>query len=208
MINNYINGEFAKALSGKTEKLINPATEEVLDEIAWGNADDCSAAIDSASAAFKTWSKTNVYQRSNILKKAADIMRANSETFAKQMVLESGKPIAEAKAEWATAANLFEWFAEEAKRAYGRTIPSIRSDKRMMTIWQPLGVVGVITAWNFPAYNPARAWSAALAAGCTLVTKGSEFTATTTNNIVNALIEAGITGRSYKQHQWRRCINR
>ncbi|HYK44637.1 MAG TPA: NAD-dependent succinate-semialdehyde dehydrogenase [Parafilimonas sp.] len=192
MISNYINGEYVPAKSAKTEKLINPATEEVLDEISWGNADDCKAAIDAASAAFKAWSKTNVYQRANILKKAADIMRANIETFSKQMVMESGKPIAEAKAEWATAANLFEWFAEEGKRAYGKTIPSVRNDKRMMTIWQPMGVVGVITAWNFPAYNPSRAWSAALAAGCTLVTKGSEFTAMTTNNIVNALIEAGV----------------
>src|ERR1041385_5790517 len=192
MINNYINGEFVAARSGQTEKLINPATEEVLDEIAWGNADDCKAAIDSASEAFKTWRKTNIYQRSTILKKAADIMRSNIETFAKEMVMESGKPIAEAKAEWATAANLFEWFAEEAKRSYGKTIPSVRNDKRMMTIWQPMGVVGVITAWNFPAYNPSRAWSAALAAGCTLVTKGSEFTATTANNIVSALIEAGL----------------
>ena len=94
MINHYINGEFVSAKSGKTEKLINPATEEVLDEIAWGNADDCSEAIDAASAAFKTWSKTNVYQRANILKKAADIMRANIETFSKEMVMESGKPIA------------------------------------------------------------------------------------------------------------------
>lgn len=192
MILNYINGEFVKAQSGKTEKIINPATEEVLDEMAWGNADDCKAAIDAASAAFKTWSKTNVYQRSDILKKAADLMRANAETFAKEMVMECGKPIAEAKAEWATAANLFEWYAEEAKRAYGKTIPSIRNDKRMMTIWQPLGVVGVITAWNFPTYNPSRAWSAALAAGCTLVTKGSEFTPITTNNIVKCLTEAGL----------------
>ncbi len=192
MIKNYINGEFINAQSGKTENLINPATEEVLDEMAWGNADDCKAAIDVASGAFKTWSKINVYQRSAILKKAADIMRANTEEFAKQMVMESGKPIAEAKAEWATAANLFEWYAEEAKRAYGKTIPSIRNDKRMMTIWQPMGVVGVITAWNFPAYNPARAWAAALAGGCTLVTKGSEFTALTTNNIVKALLEAGL----------------
>lgn len=192
MIKNYINGEFVNAQSGKTERLINPTTEEVLDEIAWGNADDCKAAIDAASVAFKTWSKTNVYQRSNILKKAADIMRANAEEFAKQMVMECGKPIAEAKAEWATAANLFEWYAEEAKRAYGKTIPSIRNDKRMMTIWQPMGVVGVITAWNFPAYNPARAWSAALAAGCTLVTKGSEFTPITASNIVKSLLQAGL----------------
>ncbi|CAN5810935.1 succinate-semialdehyde dehydrogenase [soil metagenome] len=192
MILNYINGEFIKAQSGKTEKLINPATEEVIDEITWGDISDCKAAIDAADTAFKTWSKTNVYQRSAILKKAADIIRANVNEYAKDTVMESGKPMVEAKGEWMVAANLFEWFAEEAKRAYGRTIPAIRNDKRMMTIWQPIGIVGVITAWNFPAYNPARAWAAALAAGCTLVTKGSEFTASSTNSLVKALSEAGL----------------
>lgn len=192
MLLNYINGAFVKAVSGKTEALINPATEEVIDEISWAGAADCKAAIDAAHAAFKTWSKTNVYQRSAMLKKAADIMRANVADYAHDTVLESGKPMAEAKGEWLVAANLFEWFAEEAKRAYGRTIPANRNDKRIMTIWQPMGVVGVITAWNFPAYNPARAWSAALAAGCTLVTKGSEFTSRTTNNMVRALTEAGV----------------
>ena len=192
MLLNYINGEFVKAQSGKTEKLINPATEEVIDEIAWGDANDCKAAIDAAQNAFGKWSKTNVYQRAAILKKAADMMRANVDAFAKETVMESGKPMAEAKGEWLVAANLFEWYAEECKRAYGKTIPAARNDKRMITIWQPMGVVGVITAWNFPSYNPARAWASALAAGCTLVTKGSEFTAQTTNNIVKTLIEAGI----------------
>jgi len=192
MILNYINGEFVSAQSGKTEPLINPATEEVIDEITWGDVHDCKAAIDAANTAFKTWSSTNVYQRSIILKKAADIIRANVIEYAKDTVMESGKPMAEAKGEWLVAANLFEWFAEEAKRAYGRIIPAARNDKRMMTIWQPMGVVGVITAWNFPAYNPARAWAAALAAGCTLVTKGSEFTASSANNIVKALVEAGL----------------
>ncbi|MBG9377671.1 NAD-dependent succinate-semialdehyde dehydrogenase [Panacibacter sp. DH6] len=192
MVLNYINGEFVQAQSGKTEKLINPATEEVITDITWGDVHDCNAAISVAAAAFVTWSKTNVYQRSAILKKAADIMRANVTAYANDTVQESGKPFAEAKGEWLVAANLFEWFAEEAKRAYGRTIPAIRNDKRMMTIWQPMGVVGVITAWNFPAYNPARAWAAALAAGCTLVTKGSEFTPLSTSNMVKALAEAGL----------------
>ena len=109
MILNYINGEYVKAQSGKTEPLVNPATEEVIDEIAWGDANDCSIAIEAAQSAFKTWSKTNVYQRSAILKKAADIIRSNIDAYAKDTVLESGKPIAEAKGEWIVSANLFEW---------------------------------------------------------------------------------------------------
>lgn len=192
MILHYVNGEFVQARSGKTEPLINPATEEMLTEISWGDDEDCRLAIDAAQQAFKTWSKTNCWQRASILKKAADIIRLKIDDYAHDTVMESGKPIAEAKGEWGVAANLLEWFAEECKRSYGRTIPSARNDKRMMTIWQPMGVVGVITAWNFPAYNPARAWAAALAAGCTLVTKGSEFTALSTHHLAEALIEAGL----------------
>jgi acyl-CoA reductase-like NAD-dependent aldehyde dehydrogenase len=107
-------------------------------------------------------------------------------------VLESGKPMAQARGEWQVAADLFEWFSEEGKRAYGRTIPSRRASKRMMVLRQPIGVVGVITAWNFPAYNPVRAWAAALAAGCTVVARPSELTPLTAMEIVNMAHEAGL----------------
>ncbi len=192
MLLNYINGEYVIAASEEMQTVVNPANEDVVAAITWSNGADCKLAIDAAQAAFKSWSKTNVYQRSAILKKAADIIRANAADYAEHTVSESGKPLAEAKGEWMVAANLFEWFAEEAKRSYGRTIPANRNDKRMMTIWQPMGVVGVITAWNFPVYNPARAWAAALASGCTVVAKGSEFTPLSTFYLVVALNEAGL----------------
>jgi len=192
MLLNYINGEYQIASSGEMQHMINPATEEITATVTWSNAVECKQAIEVAHAAFKSWSATNVYQRSAILKKAADIIRNNADDYAEHSVLETGKPIAEAKGEWLVAANLFEWFAEEAKRSYGKTIPANRNDKRMMTIWQPMGVVGVITAWNFPAYNPARAWAAALAAGCTVVAKASEFTALSTSHLVEALNDAGL----------------
>jgi acyl-CoA reductase-like NAD-dependent aldehyde dehydrogenase len=107
-------------------------------------------------------------------------------------VMESGKPLAEAKGEWQVAANLFEWYAEEGKRSTGKTIPTNRVDKRSYTIYQPMGVIGVITAWNFPAYNPARAWAAALAAGCTVVAKPSENTPLAGVHLTKALIESGL----------------
>ncbi|MBI3893810.1 MAG: aldehyde dehydrogenase family protein, partial [Candidatus Wallbacteria bacterium] len=94
--------------------------------------------------------------------------------------------------EWTVGADLFEWFAEEGKRAYGRTIPSRRGNKRMLVLRQPMGVASVITAWNFPVYNPARAWAAALAAGCTVVGRPSEFTPLTAMEIANILVEAGL----------------
>lgn len=192
MLLNYINGEYQIAASGEMQPMINPANEDIIATITWSNATECKQAIEAAHTAFKSWSATNVYQRSEILKKSADIIRKNAADYAEHSVLETGKPIAEAKGEWLVAANLFEWYAEEAKRSYGRTIPANRNNKRMMTIWQPMGVIGIITAWNFPAYNPARAWAAALAAGCTVVAKASEFTALSTSHLVEALNDAGL----------------
>ena len=191
-VKQFINGEWINSIGNDTIQLINPATEEVMGDISFGNGDDCNAAIDAASQAFKTWSKTTPYFRAEILKKAAQFIRDNVQEFATDMVNESGKPITEAKGEFMVAANLFEWYAEEGKRAYGKTIPTNRIDKRSFTQWQPMGVIGVITAWNFPAYNPARAWSSALAAGCTVVAKPSEFTPLAGLHLAKALEASGL----------------
>jgi acyl-CoA reductase-like NAD-dependent aldehyde dehydrogenase len=191
-VKQFINGEWINAMCNESIQLINPATEEVIGDISFGNGDDCNAAIDAASQAFKTWSKTTPYLRAEILKKAAHFIRESVQEFATDMVKESGKPLAEAKGEFMVAANLFEWYAEEGKRAYGKTIPTNRIDKRSFTQWQPVGVIGVITAWNFPAYNPARAWAAALAAGCTVVAKPSEFTPLAGLHLAKALEASGL----------------
>ena len=188
----FINGEWVAAIDKGTIDLINPATEEIIETISYGNEKDCTAAIEAAHSAFATWGKTTPYIRAGILKKAADYLREHVDAIAKDMVMESGKPYAEAKGEWLVAANLFEWYAEEGKRSCGKTIPTNRVDKRSFTIWQPMGVIGVITAWNFPAYNPARAWAAALAAGCTVVAKPSESTPLAGLHLAKALIDAGL----------------
>src|SRR5690606_35976207 len=104
----------------------------------------------------------------------------------------SGKPLRESTAEWVTAANLFEWYAEEGKRAYGRTIPARKADRRIMVVYSPVGVVGTISAWNFPVYNIVRSWAAALAAGCTVVGRPSEYTPRSAMLLAQALVEAGI----------------
>ncbi|MDP9080798.1 MAG: NAD-dependent succinate-semialdehyde dehydrogenase [Bacteroidota bacterium] len=188
----YINGAWVDAVDKQTIPLVNPATEDVIAHISFGNQKDAVLAIDAAQTAFKTWSKTTPYFRAEILKKTADYLRQNLDTIARDMVLESGKPLLEARGEWTVAANLFEWYAEEGKRAYGRVIPTNRVDKRSSVIWQPMGVIGIITAWNFPAYNPARAWAAALAAGCTVVAKPSEDTPLAAYHMIDALISAGL----------------
>lgn len=188
----FINGVWVAAIDNGSIELINPATEEVIGITSYASGNDCTAAIDIAQEAFKTWSKTTANVRAEILKKAATYLRENIATIASDMVLESGKPLAEAKGEWMVAANLFEWYAEEGKRSYGKTMPTSRADKRSYSIWQPMGVIGVITAWNFPAYNPARAWAAALAAGCTVVAKPSETTPLAGVHLAKALKAAGL----------------
>ncbi len=188
----YINGRWVDAHNGGIWKVINPATEQPIAEVPFGGAADCRMAIDAAHAASVRWRQLGGWERACWLRATADIIRKQADSFAREMVLECGKPFAEARGEWLVAADLFEWFGEEAKRAYGRTIPAKRPDRRMQVIWQPMGVVGIITAWNFPAYNLARACAAALAAGCTVVCKGSEYTPLSSMNLFAALEQAGI----------------
>jgi acyl-CoA reductase-like NAD-dependent aldehyde dehydrogenase len=188
----YINGSWVDANNGKTWNVINPATEEVITMVPFGDDADCRAAIDAAHEAFKSWSRTNPYDRAVILKKASALMHERLAEYAKVTVLESGKPLLEAIGEWRVSANFFEWYAEEGKRNYGTVIPANRNNKRMSVIHQPMGVIGAITAWNFPAYNPARCWSAALGAGCTVVAKVSEYTPLTGMLLAQCLHDAGL----------------
>jgi succinate-semialdehyde dehydrogenase len=187
-----IGGAWQNASNGGTWDVLNPATEEVVRSVPFGNAKDCEAAIDTAAKALAAWSGKTAYERAALLKKAADLIRERASELARTTVMEAGKPMVQAKGEWGVAADLFEWFAEEAKRAYGRWVPSRSAAKRQLVIHQPVGVVGLITAWNFPAYNVARAAAAALAAGCTIVIRPSEFTPLTAMEMVNILLEAGI----------------
>ncbi len=188
----YIDGAWVDAANGGTWEVINPATEAVIRTVPFGDGADCRAAIEAAARAQPAWSARTPYERGSILRKASDLIRERVEDLARTSVQECGKPLAQAKAEWGVAADLWEWFAEEGKRAYGRTIPPRQASRRMLVLKQPLGVVGVITAWNFPAYNVSRAWAAALAAGCTLVGRPSEFTPLTAMELMNILVESGI----------------
>lgn len=187
-----IDGAWVDASNGRTWDVINPATEEVVQTVPFGDRADCRAAIEAAERAFPAWARKTPYERGGILMQAARLMRERADDLGRLTTLECGKPFAQAKGEWFVAADLFEWFAEEGKRAYGHTIPSRTPGKRMTVIHQPIGVVGVITAWNFPAYNTSRAWAAALAAGCTVVARPSEFTPLTAMALAGILAEAGI----------------
>ena len=200
MTDNYkqlIDGAWSDAANGGTWNVMNPASEEVIRAVPFGGREDCRAAIEAASRAFPAWARMTPYQRGSILSRTAQLLRERADEIGRLTVMESGKPFVQGRGECLVAADLFEWFAEEGKRAYGRTIPSRTSTKRMTVLRQPLGVVGVITAWNFPAYNPSRAWAAALAAGCTVVGRPSEFTPLTAMAIANVLVEAGMPAGAF-----------
>lgn len=188
----YIAGQWRPAAQGGTWRVLNPATEDLVATVSYGDASDLNAAVDAAQAAFPAWSKTNAWQRAEVLRKTADLMRGRARELAAVTTAESGKPFAEAIGEWTVAAQFFEWYAEEGKRAYGRTIPASRNNKRMSTVYQPIGPVGIITAWNFPIWNLARVWAASLAAGCTFVAKPSEYTPLTAARLMALLEEAGL----------------
>lgn len=186
-----INGAWVDAANGQTWPLVNPATEAVLMDVPFGDGDDACEAIDAAAAAFPAWSRQTPYQRAEVLLKAAAWVLERAERLAVLTTEESGKPYGESLAEWRSAANYLTWFAEEGKRAYGRTIPARLPNRRITVTHQPVGVVGTITAWNFPVYNVVRSWAAALAAGCTVVGRPSEYTPRSAMLLAQALHESG-----------------
>lgn len=188
----FIAGEWGPAAAGGVWDLVNPATETVIEQVPFGDVTDARRALDAAHEAFPAWSHGNAYQRAKVLETAAAILRGRGAEFAEITTEESGKPLEQAKAEWASCPNYFQWAAEEAKRVYGRSIPARIDGRRIDVFYRPVGVVGLITAWNFPVYNQARAISSALAAGCTVVSRPSEFTPRSAMLIAACLEEAGL----------------
>ena len=167
----YVDGLWIDAASGETLSVINPSSFETLAEVARCGAVETRRAIESAHRAQVEWSRQSAAHRAGVLRRMHDLMMAHQEDLARILTAEQGKPVAESRVEIAYGASYFEWFAEEAKRVYGDTIPAPSNDKRILTIKQPVGVVGCITPWNFPNAMLARKVAPALAAGCAVVCK-------------------------------------
>ncbi len=172
----YIDGKWEKAQNNSEFNVFNPATGEIIARVADGSRGDLSAAINAADRAFNTWSSLTAYNRSQYLYAAWKIMMEKKEALARTMTMEQGKPLAAARNEVQYGADFLLWFAEEAKRIYGETIPSARPDQRFFVLKQPVGVVGAITPWNYPVSMITRKLAPALAAGCTIVLKPTEAT--------------------------------
>jgi succinate-semialdehyde dehydrogenase / glutarate-semialdehyde dehydrogenase len=167
----FVAGTWVDATSGATHQVKSPATGELLGTVPALGAGETRRAIQAAGDALPAWTARTAKDRAAILRRWYELLMANQEDLAILMTAEQGKPLAEAKGEIAYGASFIEWFAEEGKRLYGDVIPGHQSDKRLLVLRQPVGVVAAITPWNFPLAMITRKAGPALAAGCTFVCK-------------------------------------
>lgn len=200
-----INGEKI-GLDLEKVDVLNPATNKSVGTIPNGGKEEADQAVEAAYEAFKQWSEKTAYERATYLQKLNGLILENQDEFARTMTLEMGKPLNESKGEVVYAASFVEWYAEEAKRVYGETIPSHASNKRLQVWKKPVGVVAAITPWNFPLAMITRKIAPALAAGCTVIIKPSKESPITAINFMELVEKAGfprgvinlVTGSSSK----------
>ena len=187
----FINGSWRIGEGRDASQVVNPATGDAIAELPLATAADLDEALAASEIGFRTWRAMDVEARGAILHKAAALLRERAEAIATLLTLEQGKPIVEARGEVAGSAALFDYCAEEAKRAYGRVL--VRpTGQRSIVIKQPVGPVATFTPWNFPIYLMAKKLASALAAGCSVIAKPPEETPGCTSALVRCLVEAGI----------------
>lgn len=189
---NYVGGEWQGPGEAGTFKVLDPSSGAILAEVATATADDIRCAIDAAAAVQNSWSAMPAHERSVIMRRAAALMMERIDELGRILTREQGKPLAQAIGEITYGAGFVDWFAEEGRRAYGMTIPSTSSAKRIIMTKQPIGVTAAITPWNFPSAQLLRKLGAALAAGCTMVAKPAELTPLSALEIARAFDEAGL----------------
>src|SRR5271156_3829330 len=188
----YIDGKWRPSASGQTFAVTNPATSEVLSQVSAADADDVRDAVTAAEAAFPSWAARTAYDRASYLLDAPRLMLERADDLARLMTTEQGKPLRTARIEVQYAADFLIWFAEEAKRVYGSTIPSSRADQRFLVMHQAVGVVGAVTPWNYPISMLTRKIAPALAAGCTVVLKPAKQTPLCAVEVFRILHEVGV----------------
>lgn len=184
-------GGVARAGSGGEIEIQDPATGESLAMARLASAADLDDALQAAEAG-AAWRAVSVFERCRILRRVGELLRARQDAIGHVMTREQGKPLAEARGEVAASAEVFEWYAEEGRRAYGRVVPSRTTGARMIVVREPIGPVAAFTPWNFPALTPARKIAGALGAGCSILIKPSEETPATCLALVEACVEAGV----------------
>jgi len=188
----FINGEWRAARAGRTMPIVNPASGDVIGSLAHAEKADLDEALEAAAKGFDTWKRVSAYERSKIMRKAANLLRDRIELVATLMTMEQGKTLAEAKAEIHNGADTIDWFAEEGRRAYGRVIPARAEGVYQLVVKEPVGPVAAFTPWNFPINQIVRKLSAALAAGCSIIVKAPEETPASPAELIRAFVDAGV----------------
>lgn len=187
----FINGSWRTGEGRDAHAVLNPATGNAIAELPLASAADLDEALDASAKGFAAWRQMDVEARGAILRKAASLIRERTEHIALLLTTEQGKPLVEARGEVASSAALFDYYAEEAKRAYGRVL--VRpSGQRSIVIKQPVGPTATFTPWNFPVYLMAKKLAAALAAGCSVIAKPPEETPGCTSALMRCLSDAGV----------------
>jgi succinate-semialdehyde dehydrogenase / glutarate-semialdehyde dehydrogenase len=188
----YIDGSWTPASGGRTIPVVNPATGEPIGTVAHAARSDLDRALEAADRGFRQWRKVSAFDRSKVMRKAADILRSRADAIAELLTLEQGKPLVEAKGEVMAGADVIDWFAEEARRAYGRVIPARAEGVYQLVIKEPVGPVAAFTPWNFPINQVVRKLSAGLAAGCSIIVKAPEETPASPAELIRAFADAGV----------------
>jgi succinate-semialdehyde dehydrogenase/glutarate-semialdehyde dehydrogenase len=188
----HIAGKWVSAEGGETIDIINPATEEVIGHVSHARVTDLDAALVSAEDGFRSWKKTSANQRYKLMRKVADLVRSRADEIATLMTMEQGKPLVEAKGETLFGAEIIDWFAEEARRTYGRVIPARMDGVTQVVVKEPVGPVAAFTPWNFPINQAVRKLSGAVAAGCSIILKGPEETPASCSALVKCFVDAGL----------------
>ncbi|MGX5651109.1 MULTISPECIES: NAD-dependent succinate-semialdehyde dehydrogenase [Hydrogenophaga] len=184
-----IAGAWRRGGGERRQAIVNPADGQTLDELALASAKDLQDALRASAEGFEHWRRVPAHQRGERLARGVARMRERCEHIATLLTLEQGKPLAEARAECLMAADLIQWYAEEARRVYGRVVPARQPDSRMTVLKQPVGPVAAFSPWNFPLVLSARKLGGALAAGCSIVLKGAEETPASVAAMVACLAE-------------------
>jgi succinate-semialdehyde dehydrogenase/glutarate-semialdehyde dehydrogenase len=187
----HIDGEWVGLGDRRVHQVVNPATGEILGDLPLASTDDLDRALAASDAGFRVWRATPVEQRAAVLRKAAALLRERADIIARNATLEEGKPFFEAKMETMASAGLFDFYAEEARRVYGRLL--VRpTGTRSMVVKEPIGPVAAFAPWNFPIHNPGRKIGAPVAAGCSVILKPAEESPASAMAVVQALVDAGI----------------
>ncbi|SFN93427.1 succinate-semialdehyde dehydrogenase / glutarate-semialdehyde dehydrogenase [Pseudomonas sp. NFACC24-1] len=187
-----IDGQWSTGAHERQADVFNPATGEVIAKLSLASTADLDRALAAAQRGFQAWRKTSAYDRSKILRRAADLVRQRSDEIAALITLEQGKPLAEAKLEAFGAGDHIDWYAEEGRRAYGRVIPPRARGVRQTVLREPVGPVAAFSPWNFPVSQLVRKIAGALAAGCSIIAKGPEETPSSCIELCRAFQDAGV----------------